>query len=223
MKLSIVIPVLNEGITMNAFLSTLKATVKNDAEIIVVDGSSNDHATELAHLFADQVLQSPPGRAKQMNAGALASQGNLLLFLHADTRLPTNVVSILKKSWDSGAVWGRFDVKLSGHHFLFRIIESLMNWRSKWSGIATGDQAMFVRKDIFTHLRGFPEIRLMEDIALSKTLKKIAPPTCITSKVLTSSRRWEVHGILRTIFLMWYLRLKYFFGADPNQLAKQYQ
>jgi rSAM/selenodomain-associated transferase 2 len=158
-----------------------------------------------------------------MNAGANVAKGNLLLFLHADTSLPKEGDRVMLEKMEEGRrVWGRFDVRLSGKHLLFRVIEWLMNWRSRITGVATGDQAIFVQKELFKTVGGFPDIHLMEDIALSKSLRKHEPPLCLSQRVTTSSRRWEKKGILRTVLLMWFLRLAFFLGIDPKYLAHLY-
>ncbi|MEO6696754.1 MAG: TIGR04283 family arsenosugar biosynthesis glycosyltransferase, partial [Gammaproteobacteria bacterium] len=163
------------------------------------------------------------GRARQMNLGAATACGEILLFLHADTRLPQNAGAVIHSGLaQTGARWGRFDVRLSGRPPLLRVVEALMNWRSRLTGIATGDQAIFVRRDLFERAGGFPDIPLMEDIALSRILKRFSRPFCVRERVITSSRRWEQHGIVRTIFLMWRLRLAYALGADPEQLVRRY-
>jgi rSAM/selenodomain-associated transferase 2 len=182
--------------------------------VIVVDGGSIDGTPELAAGLCDRLLSAPRGRALQMNAGARAAQGDVLVFLHADTRLPA-AFDIPRTSR-----WGRFDVRIEGRHPLLKIIAWAMNLRSRLSGIATGDQAMFVRRELFP---GFPEIALMEDIALSRLLKRRGRPTCLRQKVVTSGRRWESRGVLRTVLLMWSLRLLYFLGASPARLARWYR
>jgi rSAM/selenodomain-associated transferase 2 len=191
-------------------------------ELIVVDGGSGDGTVELARPAADRLLDAPRGRATQMNAGAEASRGEVLLFLHADTTLPPAADDLIRSAIAAGAAWGRFDVRIDGRQPLLRVVERMMNWRSRWSGIATGDQAIFVRRDLFERVGGYPELPLMEDIALSKRLKRFAPPACLRQRVITSGRRWEKHGVLRTILLMWRLRASYFLGADPQQLAIRY-
>jgi rSAM/selenodomain-associated transferase 2 len=221
-RLSIVVPVLNEAGLIEAALSALQPLRERGAEIIVADGGSRDGTAELAGPFASRVIPAPKGRAVQMNAGARMATGDLLLFLHADTRLPDGADRVLVRAFETGAAWGRFDVRLSGRHPLLRIVAMLMNWRSRLTGIATGDQAMFVRRDVFERVGGFPDIPLMEDIALSMALKHIAPPRCLREQVMASGRRWEEQGVLRTILLMWELRLRYFFGADPADLACRY-
>ena len=222
MRLSIIIPVLNEGGTIAAQLAALQPLRAGGVEIVLVDGGSSDGTADLARPLADRLIVAPRGRAVQMNAGARASRGHTLLFLHADTILPLAADTLVARAIEGGAQWGRFDVRIDGTHPLLRVVERLMNWRSQLSGIATGDQAMFVRRDVFERLGGFPEIPLMEDIALSRRLRQIAPPACLREPVITSGRRWEKHGVLRTILLMWRLRAAYFFGADPQQLAIAY-
>lgn len=223
MKLSIILPVLNEARVIEKTLRSLQPLRKEGHEVIVVDGGSSDNTMTLSKPYADKVIQAPSGRSRQMNAGAKLASGEILLFLHADTFLPSHAdrriiegINGAKKSW------GRFDVRLSGKHPLLRIIEFLMNWRSRLTSIATGDQAIFVKRDLFGSIGGFPEVDLMEDVALSKILKKFARPLCLRQCVTTSSRRWEEKGLLFTIFLMWFLRLAYFLKVNPNQLAKLY-
>ncbi len=222
-KISLVIPALNESQGIRRFLQALQEFRKNQCEIIVVDGGSSDNTCQIARPYCDKLLISPPGRAKQMNLGAKQASGSILLFLHADTVLPPQFFRLITQLMNKeNKSWGRFNVRLSGADFLFRIIERLINMRSCLTGIATGDQAMFVKADVFEALGGFPEIALMEDIALSKKLKKNHSPICIRECVVTSSRRWEQYGIWRTIFLMWRLRLAYFMGKSPGELKKKY-
>jgi len=224
MKISMIIPILNEAGIIPQTLSTLQPFRQKGHEVIVVDGGSEDGSPVRSRLLADDVIRGPLGRSRQMNAGARVSSGEILLFLHADTSLPAGADGfIISGMSQSGRTWGRFDVRLSGGHPLFRLIESLMNWRSRLSGIATGDQAIFVRREVFQRVGGFPEIDLMEDIALTKALKREGRPLCLRQKVVTSSRRWQDNGILRTVLLMWYLRLVYFLGADPDRLARLYR
>ena len=223
MKISIIVPVLNEALTLSAVLCSLKPYREAGHEVIVVDGGSRDGSAGLSRPFVDRVIASPRGRARQLNAGAAASRGEVLLFLHADTYLPPAADQlILKGLRKQGREWGRFDVRLTGRHRLFRMVERLMNLRSRVTGIATGDQAIFVSREAFEAVGGFPDIDLMEDIALSKALKRRGLPLCLRERILTSSRRWEENGILRTIFVMWYLRLAYFFGMRPKRLAERY-
>ncbi len=221
--ISFIIPVLNEGTLIAHSLSALQPLRSRGHEIIVVDGGSEDFSPAISWPLADRVVLSPAGRSRQMNAGAREAGGEILLFLHADTSLPERAdLLILSEMKRHGKSWGRFDVRLSGRHPLLRIVECLMNWRSRLSGIATGDQGIFVTREAFHSVGGFPEIDLMEDIALSRLLKRIGSPLCLRQKVVTSSRRWEKNGILRTILLMWRLRLAYFLGADPRELARRY-
>ncbi len=222
MQLSIIIPTLDEAKCIEETLGALQPYRNDNLEIVVVDGGSHDGTLVLTNSLADLSLKSMRGRANQMNFGASEANGEYLMFLHADTRVPTNAFESLRNTLSQGAIWGRFDVTLSGNQRPLRMVESLMNWRSKWSGIATGDQAIFVKSDVFKNVGGFPEIPLMEDIALSKKLKRITNPVCLNERVISSSRRWETHGIFRTIMLMWLLRLKYFLGVDPVQLAEKY-
>ena len=224
MKLSIIIPVLNEANVLESNLKKLQWLRQLGHEVIVVDGGSQDHSAILAGPLADQVLSSSSGRALQMNEGAKSAVGDIFLFLHVDTLLPNDGAdAVFASIAQQGAGWGRFDVRLSGQHILFRIIERMMNWRSRLTGVATGDQAIFVSKDLFEKTGGFPDIPLMEDVELSHRLKKISKPFCLPQKVVTSSRRWEQGGIFKTIRLMWRLRLAYWLGSDPARLARQYR
>lgn len=222
-SLSIIIPVLNEEAGIAAALERLAGLRRQGVEIIVADGGSDDGTVSCALPWCDSVIQAPRGRASQMNAGASAAQGAILLFLHADTVLPRHSVADLCGVLNNERhVWGRFDVTISGRSPLLPVVAAMMNLRSRWSGIATGDQAMFVRRDVFDAIGGFPDIPLMEDIALSKRLKQRRRPLCLREKVTTSGRRWEKHGVLRTILMMWRLRLQYWLSADPAALARQY-
>jgi rSAM/selenodomain-associated transferase 2 len=221
--LSIIIPVLNEGERIAAALDALAPLRALGIEVVVVDGGSRDATIQRARLRADKVISAPRGRAVQMNAGAEKATGDILLFLHADTRLPSDAEHVLFNALErTGRVWGRFDVRIDSKAVLLRIVSAMMNLRSRLTRIATGDQAMFVKRDVFQKVGGFPPIELMEDIALSKLLKRIGPPLCLREHVLTSARRWEKNGALPTVLLMWRLRLGYFFGADPKELAQLY-
>jgi len=224
MRISIIVPVLNEASFITQTLSTLQPLRAAGHELIVADGGSSDDTIALSQPLADQIIRSSKGRSRQMNAGSGSSTGEILLFLHADTFLPDNADRLIIDGMDGGhRLWGHFDVKLSGKSPLLRVVEFLMNWRSRLSHIATGDQGIFVRRELFERIGGFPEIDLMEDIALSKILKRYGRPLCLWQRVTTSSRRWERNGILRTILLMWFLRLAYFYKADPRHLAQLYE
>lgn len=214
---SIVVPVLNEAASIGEALDALRGL---GAEVIVVDGGSVDGTVERVGDGADRVLRAPPGRARQQNAGAAAASGDVLLFLHADTRLPPGALDAVRAC---GRGWGRFDVRLSGRRRAFRVVERMISLRSRLSGIATGDQAIFVRRELFEAVGGFPEIPLMEDVALSRLLRRRGRPACLRLRVTTSSRRWERGGVLRTILLMWRLRLEYWLGRDPAALAARYR
>ena len=213
---------LDEAAGIEACLAPLQAMRARGAEVIVVDGGSGDATCSLAAPLADRVLEAARGRARQMNAGAAAARGDVLVFLHADTLLPAGADGLIAAALAGGAPWGRFDVRIAGTSALLRVVAASMNLRSRLSGIATGDQAMFVRREAFEAAGGFPEIPLMEDVALSRQLKRAGRPACLRERVVTSARRWERHGTLRTIFLMWRLRLAYALGADPHALAHRY-
>ncbi len=271
-RLSIIVPTLNEAEGIANLLVSLMPLRQRGHEVIVADGGSIDNTVELSCPLADVVIKAPRGRAAQMNAGVALASGDVLLFLHADTRLPPQADELILKHLTHPAcgfthltldpphydpaqamrqdglinpepqkpdksnefastleahfcqeyLWGRFDVTIEGKHPFLPVVAWLMNHRSRLTGIATGDQAMFVYREVFEAVGGFPNIALMEDIALSKKLKAISSPMCLKARVTTSGRRWEKHGILRTILKMWRLRLAYFFGVDPIRLAKAY-
>jgi rSAM/selenodomain-associated transferase 2 len=221
--LSIVVPTLDEAATLQETLAPLQAVRGPALEILVVDGGSRDATRTLAASLADRVIESPRGRATQMNAGARSARGDTLLFLHADTRLDASDATRLEgRLAASGREWGRFDVAIDGGGALLSVVAAFMNARSRLTGIATGDQAIFVRRGAFESAGGFPAIALMEDVALSKVLRRRSPPLCLRERVSTSPRRWQRRGVLRTIVLMWRLRLAYALGADPARLARRY-
>ncbi len=221
-KLSIIIPTLNEAAEIEETLQALQTLRQQGHQLIVTDGGSVDKTVTLATPLVDLVIHAPKGRARQMNTGVQHASGELLLFLHADTLLPLNSIDLISEAIKKKQ-WGRFDVQLSGRQPLLRLVEFMMNWRSRLSGIATGDQAIFVQRELFEKIGGYADIPLMEDIELSKRLKHHGRPACINTPLITSSRRWEAQGILNTILLMWRLRLAYFLGASPEQLIKRYQ
>jgi rSAM/selenodomain-associated transferase 2 len=222
--ISIVIPALNEASFIRQTLLALQPLRQSGHEVIVVDGTSYDATETIAQAFSDHVIRTHRGRARQLNTGARIATGEILLFLHADTTPPPSADRLIIDAMKTTSRhWGRFDVRLSGKQPLLRIVESLMNWRSRLTGIATGDQGIFVLRDLFERVGGFPEIDLMEDVALSKLLKKNCRPLCLSQRVITSSRRWEKNGVFRTILLMWHLRLAYALGAHPLRLAQRYE
>ena len=221
MDLSIVVPVWNEAARIVASLAALGAERTPRVEVIVVDGGSSDDTVALA-ARADRLLTAPRGRAAQMNAGAAVARGATLLFLHVDSALPPLALATVLDTTRTCA-WGRFDVTIDGRSPLLRLVAAAMNARSRWSGIATGDQAIFVRRSMFEQVGGFPAQALMEDIELSKRLCAIERPACLRDKVVTSGRRWDRDGVLRTVVLMWTLRLRYRLGASPDALAKAYR
>lgn len=221
MKLSIIVPVLNEAARLGERLAALQPLRERGAEVLVVDGGSTDATREAALPWADRVLLAPRGRASQMNAGAWASRGDALLFLHADTALPEAADTLIARALDQRD-WGRFDVRIEGRHPALRLIAAMMNLRSRLSGMATGDQAVFVRRRVFESLGGFAALPLMEDLDLCRRLKRQGPPVCLREQVVTSGRRWEQYGVWRIVWLMWRLRAAWFFGADAHALALRY-
>ena len=221
-RLSIILPVLDEAGSIQAALTNLAPLRAAGHQVIVADGGSTDATPALCHGLVDDLVAAPRGRARQMNAGAALAQGDVLLFLHADTRLPPQADQRVAQALQAGAGWGRFDVQISGQSHLLPLVAALMNLRSRCTGMATGDQAMFVRRTLFQAVGGFADQPLMEDIQLSRQLRRVGPPACLRAKVITSGRRWDSRGAWRTIALMWWLRWRYWRGASPEQLARAY-
>ncbi len=221
---SIIIPVLNDGQAMLTLLRLLQPVRQQGHEILVVDGGSEDQPGLLAKELADRFLLSSPGRARQMNHAAQQASGEIFWFLHADSQLDVEAgIEAVMSLLDTNKVWGRFDVRLSGRDWRLRIVETMMNWRSRLTGIATGDQGIFIRRDAFRQMRGFADIPLMEDVAISRSLKRLSAPLRLRQSITTSSRRWETRGIVRTILLMWALRLAYTLGVSPQKLSRYYK
>ncbi len=221
--LSIIVPCLNEADGIVGTLTALGPLRTRGAEVVVVDGGSSDATVMLASLLADQVITSIRSRAMQMNAGAAQARGDILLFLHADCRLPALADGLITDGLHRAQKsWGRFDVELTGRHPLLRVVGALMNWRSRLTGISTGDQGLFVTRSLFEAVGRFPQIPLMEDVALTQTLRRYGAPLNLRHPMRVSGRRWEKHGPIRTILLMWRLRFQYWLGADPAKLARRY-
>jgi rSAM/selenodomain-associated transferase 2 len=220
-RLTIVMPVLDEAAIIAGALTALAPLRARGAEVIVVDGGSSDGTPLLAMPLADHVIAAPRGRGAPMNAAATLGSGDAFLFLHADTTLPDDADRLIDAALSKRA-WGRFDLRIAGRHPLLAVVARMINWRSRVTGIATGDQAIFVRREAFAAVGGFPDLPLMEDIAISQRLKRLCRPFCIGMPVITSGRRWEHNGIGRTILLMWRLRLAYYLGAQPARLALRY-
>jgi rSAM/selenodomain-associated transferase 2 len=224
MRLSVIIPALDEAAHIGAVLQGLQTMRGRGAEVIVVDGGSGDATVAVSEPLADAVIGAPRGRARQMNAGAAAARGDILLFLHADTLLPADADLQIRAGLESGArVWGRFDVRIAGRARMLRVVAATMNARSRLTGIASGDQALFVTRAAFDAADGFPDQALMEDIELSRRLLRLSRPACLAGPALTSGRRWETRGVWRTIFLMWRLRWRYARGESPARLAERYR
>ena len=221
MRVAVVVPVLNEEKTIAATLAAL-LPLKPD-ELFVVDGGSSDGTREACRRFGVEVLTAPRGRAAQMNYGAGQATGDVLLFLHADTRLPPSAFSDMRDALgDPRCVGGRFDVQLDGDHWMLRVIGAMISLRSRLSKVSTGDQGIFVRREVFQMIGGFPEIPLMEDVAFCRALKRTGEVACLRSKVITSARRWESAGVWRTILKMWTLKSLYFLGVSPRRLKQFY-
>ena len=224
MSISIIVPMLNESSQLPDLLEHIIEYKKAGCDVILVDGGSSDQSAEQAEALGFTVLRSEKGRAIQMNTGAKSASSDILLFLHADTRLPENADQIIERAFeDKNAQWGRFDITITGQAFMLKVVAWFMNHRSRLSSIVTGDQAVFIRRDLFEKLGCFPVQALMEDIEFSKRLKGTCKPIALRAKVHTSGRRWEQKGIWRTIFLMWSLRFAYWRGASAAELASKYR
>ena len=223
-RLSIIVPMLNEAEALPQLLAQLSVYSARGCEIMLIDGGSTDDSDTLARKAGFTVLNAQRGRARQMNAGVTFATGDIFLFLHADTLLPDSADSLIQEALRKNrAGWGRFDVQITGESLWLPVIASMMNLRSRLSGIATGDQAIFVQRDLFNEAGGFPDQPLMEDIELSRHLKEFLPPICLRAKVTTSGRRWETCGVIRTVILMWRLRLAYYLGVPAESLARTYR
>lgn len=224
MKLSIIVPVLNDARQLLHALDHLGALRARGAEVLIVDGGSDDETAAVAMRLGGRPVSSSTGRARQMNAGARMASGEILLFLHVDTTLPENAERLIESAMGDGRrIWGRFDVDIQGHSRMLRVIAALMNWRSRITGIATGDQAIFVARSAFESVGGYPDQPLMEDIELCKRLRLLSPPACLRARAVTSGRRWESRGVWRTIILMWRLRWSYWRGVPVSVLAHMYE
>jgi rSAM/selenodomain-associated transferase 2 len=220
-KISVIVPVLDEEKTIATTLDALIALAPH--EIIVVDGGSTDRTAEICQQFDVKVMVSARGRARQMNSGAKAASGDILLFLHADTTLPNSAFDDIRLALgDCRCVGGRFDVELAGQHWMLKVIGAMINYRSRLSKVSTGDQAIFVRRFVFEQIGGYPDIPLMEDVAFCRMLRHTGEIACLKSRVMTSARRWEIDGVWRTILRMWALKLLYLAGVSPNRLKQYY-
>ncbi len=221
-KISIIIPVLNESDILLSALLSFQWMREQGCELILVDGGSNNLPNAQLVPLCDRVLVTKAGRAIQMNFGARVAKSELLWFLHLDSQLPLSAVDRVYSNIEEGG-WGRFDIQLSGGHWMFRVVETMINLRSRVSSIATGDQGIFISRTLYERVGGFPTIPLMEDVAICRSLKRLSKPINLQQKLVTSSRRWERNGIVRTILLMWWLRLLFRLGVTPTYLAKRYK
>jgi rSAM/selenodomain-associated transferase 2 len=217
---SIIMPVYNESCEIAVTLDKLSRSLRENSniEIIISDGGSDDHCLDIAKQYPCRIINAGRGRANQMNVASLQARGDWLVFLHADSQLPNDWQDQLLQSGQ----WGFFPVKLTGENWLLHIVESLINLRSRISKVATGDQGLYFRKSFFHELGGYPEIPLMEDVAISKLARRKSTASIGANPILTSSRRWQQNGIIKTILLMWSLRLAYFLGINPNRLHRLY-
>jgi rSAM/selenodomain-associated transferase 2 len=222
-RLSIVMPILNEAALLRDSLLPLQPLREEGLEIILADGGSSDGGPTLAAPLVDTLIESARGRALQLRVGSEVARAPVLWFLHADSEVPLQAVSAILSAVDEGARWGWFDVRLSGARPALRLVEWLMNRRARLTRIATGDQGLFVTRAVYRQIGGFPDLPLMEDIALSRLLRRSAGgPRILAGPLVTSSRRWETRGIARTVFLMWWLRLRFWLGEDPARLERIY-
>ena len=221
MRISVVIPVLNEEKSIGSALTALQPLMPD--ELIVIDGGSSDRSREICESLGVTVISAPPGRGRQMNHGARLAAGDILLFLHADTRLPPSAFDDVRSALRNPAyVGGRFDLKLDDRRWMLRVIGAMISLRSRLTKVATGDQAIFVRRDVFNQIGGYPEIPLMEDVTFSRAMKRVGNVACLRSRVITSARRWQTEGIWRTILKMWILKSLYLFGVGPARLKRYY-
>jgi rSAM/selenodomain-associated transferase 2 len=224
LRLAVVLPTLDEAPRIEATLQALQPLRTRGVQVIVADGGSRDDTVSLAAPLSDAIIAAPRGRARQMNAGAAACDAPTLLFLHADTRLPERADALVQAALARAHAWGRFDVRIEGRSRWLPIVAALMNARSRLTGIATGDQALFMTRDAFDAVGGFPDQPLMEDIEICRRLRRaVGAPACLRAKVTTSGRRWDTHGALRTIALMWRLRWGYWRGTPADALARRYR
>jgi len=221
-RVTVVMPARNEAQSLPLLLADLAPLRAAGAELILVDGGSTDATCEIAHGQVDRVITAPAGRARQMNAGAAQATGEYLWFVHADTRVDAAALAAFSRALDAQPLWGRFDVRLSGPGPALRLIGLMISLRSRLTGVASGDQGIFVKRQAFEAMGGYADIPLMEDLELSRRLKRQQRPSCLRCPLLTSSRRWERNGVWRTVLLMWRLRLAYYCGASPHRLASQY-
>ncbi len=236
--ISIIIPVLNEADNLLLLFDNINKLKPNPQQVILVDGGSNDDSIDIIQSFINklkpdndrkidwQMTESKAGRALQMNTGAALATSDVLLFLHADTQLPMNAIESVSEAMKR-AEWGRFDVQIASRQPTLRLVSQMINWRSRLSGIATGDQAIFISQSLFERIGNYPNQALMEDIELckqlkGKQLKGMAKPACLKSKVITSARRWQQHGTWRTIILMWHLRFDYWRGVSADNIKARY-
>jgi rSAM/selenodomain-associated transferase 2 len=219
-RISVIVPARNEARSIAATLEPLREP--QVVEVIVVDGSSEDETRAIARPLADRVLTGTVGRGAQMNAGAAVARGEILFFLHADTIVPEGFAAAIVAACRD-AIGGRFDVVLDAPGFAFRVIEKAINLRSRWSGLFTGDQGLFIRRDVFEDLGGFPEQALLEDLSLSRAMRRRGPVAALRQCLCTSARRWQRHGVVRTVALMWWIRTLYVLGLSPERLARMYR
>ena len=220
-SIAVIVPVLNEAGRCEHLIKMLR-DYRRQSQIVIVDGGSRDDTVRQLTQAGFAVLQTEPCRALQMNYGYSHLEADAYWFLHADCTPPHNAMELIRDHLDQGYGWGRFDVRLSGSNLIFRIIERMMNWRSCLTQVATGDQGIFIRGSLLRQIGGIPDISIMEDIALSKMLRSHGRCACVSDRMLVSSRRWEKNGIIYMTMLMWWLRLRYFMGADPQDLHRWY-
>ncbi len=219
-RLSIIVPVLNEADCLDQNLAKLFALprVNSHCEVIVSDGGSTDRSLEIAQSYPCRIVHCNAGRATQMNTAWRQANGRFLLFLHADSSLPVNFYD----AFETDAEWGFFRLRLDNRALIYRIIESAINLRTRWSRVAGGDQGLFFKRTFFDSINAYPPIPLMEDVAICKIARRYNRPAIIASAITGSSRRWQQQGVIKTVLLMWLLRLAYWLGVNPERLQKIY-
>ncbi len=223
MRFSIIMPILNEEAILASQLERLtQQCTQQDYELLLVDGGSTDRTVEIAHHYG-HVLNAPRGRARQMNAGAAAASGDILLFLHADTELPDSVFLAIEEAFAAPeVVAGAFRLCFNCDHLSYRMVAFITNLRSQTFTVFTGDQAYFIRRTSFQAVEGYPDQPLMEDLEIIARLRRIGTVLLVPHYVKTSARRHEKIGLFRSVLFMWYLRTLYKFGVSPGRLQLMY-
>lgn len=218
--ISVVIPILNEARILEKTLDQLQSEL-GDHELIIVDGGSTDSSVRIAEKYGKVVL-SACGRAKQLNTGAAAATGDILIFLHADIWLEPGAFAAVATALASGYVGGGFRQKIDGKRVLYRLIEIAGNIRGRYLNVFYGDSGIFLARTDFEKIGGFPDVPILEEMEFSKRLRQLGKPTLLTPCIHISARRWEASGIVRTTLNNWLITALYFLGASPEKLARLY-